>query len=243
VFLAVAWAVCSGTCRVEPSPSSGRLSLSPRQWPYRRSGRSGPGSASGLARSDRALVGRGGQAAGPLEGHANLGKEYLAKGDLVRAREHSARALQLNPRNAIALANLGIVEANRGNTEAAVQLLPEPRRRLPPSTNYFNLAVLQARLGRYEEAAASLREVLAQEPRFPRGELPSGEALPEIRGPSAGAAPPGKGTGVQSRAQPGRRICFKGWAMSECLRLRTKALTPARPFPYMLGSSANLRSV
>lgn len=107
-------------------------------------------------------------------GHSNEGIELLGTGRVDEAREAFRAALKIDPDNAVALANLSVLEEGQGHHEealtharAAVQAAPGE------AVHHYNLGNLLARLGRGEEALESLREALRLKPDY-------GEAYNEI---------------------------------------------------------------
>jgi tetratricopeptide (TPR) repeat protein len=92
--------------------------------------------------------------------------------DAPRARELLSRSLQLNPNSAIALTTAGWNEAMLGNPQKAVELLQRAERLSPrdPRTWYMASAAALTHFaaGRFEDAIASAKRALAQNPRFTR---------------------------------------------------------------------------
>ncbi len=97
--------------------------------------------------------------------HRELGMALAARGELERARVELEEAVRLNPRYAMALANLGKLRAETGDVDAGVALL---RRALAidPKLRGGDRAIGLALepTGRLAEAAAAYRAALAREP-------------------------------------------------------------------------------
>ena len=85
--------------------------------------------------------------------------------DLAGAEQALAEARRLEPDNPAVIANIGILEASKGNPAGAIDAL---RRAVTLDPNLleakFNLALAYARAGRRAEATATTRELLGQVP-------------------------------------------------------------------------------
>lgn len=107
-------------------------------------------------------------------GHNNEGIELLGAGRVDEAREAFRAALKMDSDNAVALANLSVLEEGQGHHEEALTHARAAAQAAPDSAVYhYNLGNLLARLGRQEEALESLREALRRKPDY-------GEAYNEI---------------------------------------------------------------
>jgi tetratricopeptide (TPR) repeat protein len=97
----------------------------------------------------------------------NAGIDALARGDLETAGARFAVALEYSPRFVDALANLGIVEMERGNF-ARSRLLLERARRINPDVAqpHHALGVLEERERRPDRASEHYYEALAVDPGF-----------------------------------------------------------------------------
>ncbi len=91
------------------------------------------------------------------------------RNDLAGAEQALAEARRLEPDNPAVIANVGILQASKGNVPAAIAAL-EQAIALDPNMleARFNLALAYARAGRRADAAATARELL--------GRLPSGSS-------------------------------------------------------------------
>ena len=100
--------------------------------------------------------------------HANLGRVYLAAGDVARAKVALARALELEPDHVRAYdahLQLGLIAQQEGHYEDAMR---HYRRAIDlnarPAGAYVNLASALQELGRVEEARRALEAALVADP-------------------------------------------------------------------------------
>jgi tetratricopeptide (TPR) repeat protein len=91
------------------------------------------------------------------------------QGDLDRAAEHFARAVELEPDNVRCLADAGLLEVRRGRTDEGLGQLRKAVERAPDDADVVGKLVKGLRLaGRGEEAREALRAALFRNPRVPR---------------------------------------------------------------------------
>ncbi|HSK78671.1 MAG TPA: Wzy polymerase domain-containing protein [Thermoanaerobaculia bacterium] len=101
-------------------------------------------------------------------------QSLLEAGSTEEARATLLRALEADPGNAAALANLSDLEEKQGHYKDALDCARKAVQVAPGEAVYhYNLGNLLARLGRQEEALESLREALRRKPDY-------GEAYNEI---------------------------------------------------------------
>ena len=85
--------------------------------------------------------------------------------DLAGAEHALAEAQRLEPDNPVVIANVGILQASKGNLPAAIDALTQAITADPGLLEArFNLALAYARSGRRAEAATAARELLARLP-------------------------------------------------------------------------------
>lgn len=107
-----------------------------------------------------------------LEILAKQGAMASAKQDWDRAREVYQKMIHAAPRNALAFANLGIVEYRVKNYEAARAALRRSLQLNPGiSQNWITLGLVYHREQSYELAIASLARALHEDPSDPRAHL------------------------------------------------------------------------
>ncbi|MDD4857052.1 MAG: tetratricopeptide repeat protein, partial [Candidatus Krumholzibacteria bacterium] len=87
------------------------------------------------------------------DGYKALGLAYELKGRLKQSREAYRKALELNPRCAAALGNLGLIDCQTGNFEEACSLAHESIR-IDPMIAYYRLTVAYLYLGIKDYAKA-----------------------------------------------------------------------------------------
>lgn len=110
----------------------------------------------------------------------NLGYCYLLQRKFDEARKQFLDALEIAPDASRARMNLAITLGCMGDRKASVAQFS---RVVPPEVAHCNLALLETHLGRYDDAARSLREALAINPNCPgaREQLGRVEALAAAR--------------------------------------------------------------
>ncbi|RPJ61387.1 MAG: tetratricopeptide repeat protein [Acidobacteria bacterium] len=91
----------------------------------------------------------------------NIGYSYLCLGDWPLARHYLESAITADPDLAEARNNLGIVLVRLGDDQAALEAFLAAN---PPAAAYNNLGVVYMGEGRWQEAAAALRESLRLDP-------------------------------------------------------------------------------
>lgn len=91
----------------------------------------------------------------------------LVAGSREEARASFLRKLEADPDNAVALANLSVLEEEQGHYQEALDYARKAVRAAPGEAVYhYNLGSLLARLGRSAEALESLREALRLKPDY-----------------------------------------------------------------------------
>jgi Flp pilus assembly protein TadD len=99
------------------------------------------------------------------EAHLGIATCLGRANDLAGAERALAEARRLEPDNPIVVANVGILQASRGDNQAALQSLQAALATDPNLHEArFNLALIYARVGRRAEAAAAARELLNRLP-------------------------------------------------------------------------------
>ena len=91
----------------------------------------------------------------------------LERGDVAGARELFESALAVDPKNAVAHTNLGLIADSAGDPETAARHFAEAARHAPSAATHNNYGVILLRLGREREAAAELEASLRIDPRQP----------------------------------------------------------------------------
>jgi Flp pilus assembly protein TadD len=98
-------------------------------------------------------------------GHANLGSALLARGELAEAERHLARAVELNPDNALALGNLAELRVRQDDPASAEDLLRRALAAQPALVEArARLADVLLDQGRFDEAGRVLQDALARRP-------------------------------------------------------------------------------
>lgn len=96
---------------------------------------------------------------------ALIGMTLLTSGDFPRASEYFARAVQLDEREALAIAGLGLIHYYESRLEASRRLLRRAVQLAPREPDYiFSLAQAAARAERYREAADAYETFLRISP-------------------------------------------------------------------------------
>lgn len=94
-----------------------------------------------------------------------MGRAYLSEQKYEHAHRAYLHALRLEPNNPAALAQMGICFANFGGKMDALELMAAAVAAAPREADYrWNLAELQRELGRFGDAEATIRTVLALTP-------------------------------------------------------------------------------
>jgi arylsulfatase A-like enzyme len=97
--------------------------------------------------------------------HLGLATCLGQRGDLGGAERALAEARRIEPGNPAVTANLGLLQASKGNFPAAIQSLSAALAADPRMDEArFNLAVVYAKAGRRADAAATARDLLARLP-------------------------------------------------------------------------------
>lgn len=100
--------------------------------------------------------------------HANLGRVYLAAGDVARAKIALARAVELEPshvRSYDAYNQLGVIAQREGRPEDAIHYYRQAiELNERPAAAYTNLASALGELGRPDEARQALEAALVADP-------------------------------------------------------------------------------
>jgi serine/threonine protein kinase len=95
----------------------------------------------------------------------SLGKQKLDDGDVDAAIASFKRAVQLDGKNADAVAGLGEASFEHGNFDAAAKYLSQAAKLSPRKLSYQELlAQAQFKLGRYKDAAETCRKILKENP-------------------------------------------------------------------------------
>jgi type II secretory pathway predicted ATPase ExeA/tetratricopeptide (TPR) repeat protein len=94
-----------------------------------------------------------------VEAHYKLGKIYTRSKKYVLAINAYENAVSLNPKLSEAFFNLGFIYATTGNYEYAEKLFAKVIQLKPPYLDkaYFNMAVIQEKLGKKKECLANLK--------------------------------------------------------------------------------------
>jgi len=129
-------------------------------------------------------------AASSPELHNNVGRAHLGRGEIDAARAEFQRALALDPRNADALLNLGLLERLRGNAAGAEHLAQRALQANPSSVAALvQLAELRRDAGELDESIRLYREARALDDAQPFVHLGLGDSLQRAgRYPEAEAA-------------------------------------------------------
>lgn len=99
------------------------------------------------------------------EAHLGLGREYLERGQAVRAGHHFLQALRVDPDSAEAHLNLGLAQARQGLQAEALAAFRQAADFDPASPEaHYNLGVALARQGRIREALQSFRQAVRLKP-------------------------------------------------------------------------------
>lgn len=102
---------------------------------------------------------------GDVRVHANLGAEYLDRGDLAAARSEIERALAIAPDHLPSLGNLGGLLLEEGRIEEATALYARIAALSPGDfLAWNNLAIAELRRGRNDAAVVHLRHALELNP-------------------------------------------------------------------------------
>ncbi len=102
--------------------------------------------------------------------HYNWGSVFEEQGRQDEARHHYARAIQMNPRHALAYNNLGIMASRQGNYREGAAYFQRALEAEPGmGRTHNNLAIALYHLGRLEDALANFRRALALDPENPAG--------------------------------------------------------------------------
>jgi Flp pilus assembly protein TadD len=115
-----------------------------------------------------------------------IGYLYQSLGKSELSRQFYERALQIDPLENAAATNLGVIEAQAGNLERAVQLWESAFYRAPGNTVIgMNLCKVLWQQGKQAQAREELKRVLEFNPDFPEAE----ELLREWSGATSDAVP------------------------------------------------------
>ncbi|HZI77817.1 MAG TPA: tetratricopeptide repeat protein, partial [Gemmatimonadales bacterium] len=91
--------------------------------------------------------------------------ELARQGRYKEARQEFRRAVEIDPENAMAWANLGMASAASGSEQEAVESYSKALRLDPGNwLAHYNLGLLQARRGNPEEALRHLEQAFAAQP-------------------------------------------------------------------------------
>ena len=100
--------------------------------------------------------------------HLNMGNELYRRGELVNAKVHYLRALELNPRYFDALNNLGVLLAGKGDWQEAERIYHWLLEERPDSDIlHYNLGLLLAKQGRDREAVEAFGRAVELRPDNP----------------------------------------------------------------------------
>ena len=99
------------------------------------------------------------------EVQTSLGSAELARNDYASAEGHFLRAIELEPANALAFYNLGLLRQTQHKLEPAVE---NYRKAIQLNVNqfeaYLNLGIVQEQLGKRTEAIQTLEEFIRRAP-------------------------------------------------------------------------------
>ncbi len=98
-------------------------------------------------------------------GHIGLGDSYAGKGRLEEGISEYRKALEIDPRNALALTYLGSAYRQKGQTDEAIETLKKALDIFRYFRAYMNLGMAYEQKGMLEEAIAAYRNALEIEPR------------------------------------------------------------------------------
>ncbi len=105
------------------------------------------------------------KASGEIVALVSLGKQKLDDGDVDAAVASFRRAVQLDGKNADAVAGLGEANFEQGNFDGAARNLAQAAKLAPRKVSYQELlAQAQFKLGRYKDAAETCRKILKDHP-------------------------------------------------------------------------------
>jgi Flp pilus assembly protein TadD len=103
-----------------------------------------------------------------IEAHINLGVALYQMGQAEQARVAFAKAVELDPNNAISQYNLGCVLEEMGKLEEAVEHLTAAEKAMPSNADvHFNLALAYEKQGHRELARAQWLLYLRYAPNGP----------------------------------------------------------------------------
>ncbi|HKH45559.1 MAG TPA: protein kinase [Thermoanaerobaculia bacterium] len=98
----------------------------------------------------------------------NLAQAEYRQGEIAAAREHLEQLLQRSPGHVGGLSLVALLEMSNGDLNRAIQIYSDLVRRSESPAQRSNLGLAYFIAGRYPEAAAIFRGLLAKEPKNPR---------------------------------------------------------------------------
>jgi tetratricopeptide (TPR) repeat protein len=109
----------------------------------------------------------------------NLARGYLDAGDTVRAQRALQRSLELVPDNLVALSNLGQLLTRNGRLDEARLIYERALVRAPGyAVGWYNLAVIELRVGRVSHAVAALNRALDHDHNYVQAQALHDQAQP-----------------------------------------------------------------
>ena len=111
---------------------------------------------------------------------ATMGKAYLDKGDIEKAKEYFKLAIDLFPSDAVLAYNLGDIYFNQGQSDKSIEYLLAAikiNEKWPPP--YIKLGYAYLNKGQYREALESLKKFLELAPDDPQAAIVK-DLLPKL---------------------------------------------------------------
>ena len=140
------------------------------------------------------------------------------QGQLLQAQKICEEILSSQPDHFNVLNLLGVIAAQTGNYQRAIDLIDQAIAIIPHHVDcYFNRGLAQKALGRWEAAVASFDQAIALKPEYAEAWLNRGDALLELREWGAAVGSYDKAVALK----PGNAVVFysRGNALTELKRL------------------------